>query len=396
MSVLSIPPFDTKSISELVVGALQEKGWAHLVPFVLSAKAVRRWDFDTWIGAFYFVSSEKNYLRLFFSTSTNDAALVDFVCVSDGVTTTSFADGAWQINSLQGFSVQEALRSKAKLTVRFFESPRVWDSIYYACSVGVAAESQGDEYLFYSLSPEKSLINPRVVYKKSSFKAVKVDRSELLTAHLLKTAHHRVSGREMKAFLARALPRPEPDGKTLFISLEAEKRVWVNQLECLSKFIREVQPSRIVFNGMTAPVAGREHCNFPEQEAHEKSLIDAIMAASGWNCEVVNIFGYSFHDKLNEIRKCSFFLTPGGSAFVIPSVLGIPGVISANASMINWRRDLDGAAVARMPVEAITDVPSEKGIYDYSWGGPNESLSFHIDEATFLNVALSNYRATLS
>lgn len=395
MSVLSISPFDTKSISELVVSALRKKGWAHLIPSVLSAKTVRRWDVDTWVGAFYFVTTEQDYTRVFFSALPDGSELTNFVSVEGGVATTSFPEGAWQISDLQGFSLKDALRSKAKLIVNFFNNPRVWDSIYYACSVGVEAERGGQDYLFYNLSAEKSLLNPRVIFQKSNFRPVKVDQSELLTAHVLRAAHFNVGGKEICEFMRRMLPVDTPVKKALFISLEAEKRVWVNQRDCLSKFIREAEPSRIVFNGMTAPVAGRSYCSFQEQEGHEQRLISDIMAASGWECEVVNTFGYTMHEKLHEIRKCSFFLTPGGSAFVLPSIMGIPGVISANTTMINWGRELDGDQVVRMPLGSIVDVPQEKGLYTYAWGGENESLSFQIDEGSFLDIALSHYRATV-
>lgn len=394
ISPLSYSPFDTESITSCVKDAMQKKGWGHLLPFVDSAKTVRRWDFDTWVGSFFFVAGERDYLRVFFSTLVGDHEIVNYVSWRGGEVETSFSEGAWPIKELQGFSPTEALRSDAKLIVRVFNNPRIWDSIYNACSAGVAAERAEDTYLFYTLVAEKSLLNPRVFFKNASFRPVKVDASELLTAHVVRTAHHYVDGGEIRDFMKRMLPVPTPAGRTVFISLEAEKRAWVNQRECISRFLREARPDKVVFNGMASPVAGRAHCDFAEQEKHERGLIADIISSSGLSLEVVNMFGYTFHEKVNEVRKCSFFLAPGGSAFVLPSLFGIPGVVFANTTMIDWRRDLDGPSVVRVPKESITDLPDQKGLYSYTWGAANESVSFRIEEAAFLESALPLYRAT--
>ncbi|MDB5374275.1 MAG: hypothetical protein JWP04_2917 [Belnapia sp.] len=209
-------------------------------------------------------------------------------------------------------------------------------------------------------------------------------------------AEHNQAARSLRTSLAP--PRPAlAEGLEVFISLEFEKRVWVEQAEGLLALFRHiaarVAPLTVHVNGMTGVGFAAENAGISTHFAEVTRREAAVIA--GWRaalpgCGFRHLAGLDLTAKLAAIAGCGFAATPGGTAALIACLGGVPGVYYSHpgqhrhfASLLRMYED--GLLIGRDSTRPDT---AAQGAFDYSWAGLG-GQSYSIPPDAFLAEALA-------
>ncbi|MBL6456381.1 hypothetical protein JMJ55_13690 [Belnapia sp. T6] len=201
------------------------------------------------------------------------------------------------------------------------------------------------------------------------------------------------------ALLATTPPvPPDPDELRLFVSLDLEKRVWVEQEEgflALFQALRPRAPRLAVFlNGMTGVIGeqGPEALDaaFPAIAGRERAIMARWQDAMGEGFALHFLNGRDIASKVAAIRGCDAFAAPGGTAAFIATLAGLPGLFWSHPALFgHFASQHRGFAEARPIGQAtIRPAPEAEGVHRYEWGGAG-NLSYAIAPADFLAEALA-------
>ncbi|MGK7870615.1 hypothetical protein [Falsiroseomonas sp. E2-1-a20] len=180
----------------------------------------------------------------------------------------------------------------------------------------------------------------------------------------------------------------------IFLSLDLEKRVWIEQRAVLGSAIRKLKKcfniSTIYINGMTAP-AKLDDCEdfFGEiKRLEEAFILDLCSEISG--VDFVHLHGCSLGTKVSAARHCHYFISPLGSAALIPMCNGVPGISYGTESFVKTGVQLlppSSAQVLLIPTENVRAIHDDLSAMKYKWStNTPQGTSYSIDEAYFLRI----------
>lgn len=168
----------------------------------------------------------------------------------------------------------------------------------------------------------------------------------------------------------------------LLISLDFEKRIWVNQEDGLRKVITYLREKydkvTILLNGMTGTEFGYISEGIKNLINNEKIIAENI--CNELDVNLISLAGMSLSDKCDFISSSDMFIAPIGSASMLPSlVLKKPGLVVGNRSMITEPeyRQYALETVWSPPIDSIKDMADIKGAI--RWHKKKETLSYYID-----------------
>lgn len=175
----------------------------------------------------------------------------------------------------------------------------------------------------------------------------------------------------------------------LMISLELEKRNWLNQVDLYQKTLltlsKQFKDICLVINGMTGYEFSQNSSNMAKVIEYEKTLIDEITQACPLT--VIDLAGKTLREKTELIADIDMFIAPIGSATILPAlILQKPGMTVGyrNRFKPHFRNYITEATWVPPP-EAITDFPEIEGeIKNAGWKNSGMTVSYSIDEEAFL------------
>lgn len=188
----------------------------------------------------------------------------------------------------------------------------------------------------------------------------------------------------------RARPRPAGGPFVLAVSLELEKRVWVEQVEgiaqVLALLLAHHPQVELMVNGMTAPVSKPPEDPFADIAAREREAMAAICARLPGPVTLRHLHGLTLLEKAAALHQASYFIGPVGSASLLPLTLGLPGLLYGNRQAmlsVGWMfepRD----RLTFLPIQLIRPVAAALGMRAYGWARGLQSGSYSIEPAAFL------------
>ena len=145
-----------------------------------------------------------------------------------------------------------------------------------------------------------------------------------------------------------ARPHPPGEGFTVLVSLEVEKRQWIEQVEGIGEFLLvlrdRVGAVHVLVNGMTANANGWIDPRFKVIEESESAIIETWRSRLGPGVRIDHLSGMTAADKAAAIRHADFFLAPAGSAALLPCLLDVPGVMYGVKNFIDQMQPLKDVA----------------------------------------------------
>lgn len=389
LKLLQIDPQQTEELKGELLNHAKDKVSLDVFDVINRANVIRRIDFNVWTASYLAVVSEKCYVRLYISTLPENGINIKWILYTHGSYSGNYAQDSWHFKThLRDISLKNIIESPAALCVHVFENDRIFDSLQHACHFGKTLASP--KKIYFSLEEHRCLVNPKSFYKSTDVEAIEVDRDTVKNSHQIKAISLPPGCKSIIEFGKIAFGESRPTSSCLLISLDAEKRIWTNQKECLSRLISIIKPERVYLNGMTAAASGKPQPNSLKQEEFELQLMVEIIRESGVDVDFVSLYNKTIEQKVEAFKNVSFFIAPGGSAFLIPNIMGIPGIIVGNKSNSQWRNDFDNPRVKRVAISAITE-RDEPGFNRYSWGFDSDYVSYEIDPDVLVSLYTENF-----
>ncbi len=215
-----------------------------------------------------------------------------------------------------------------------------------------------------------------------------------------------LAARRLRDCLLAATPAPAPDPEELrlFVSLDFEKRVWVEQEEGFLALFRALRPRArrlaVFLNGMTGVVGAQQPealaAAFPLIAEREAAVASRWRAAMGEGFALHALNGRDIAGKVAAIRGCNAFTAPGGTAAFIATLAGLPGIFWSHPELHRHFASQHGifADALPLPRETVRPAPDAEGVHRYDWGGAG-NLSYAMAPADFLAEALARIEPIL-
>ncbi len=192
-----------------------------------------------------------------------------------------------------------------------------------------------------------------------------------------------------KSFIeyASSCKTPKIQGNfVILISLELEKRIWVNQVEVYkavtAKLLNKFSSLTIIVNGMTGKEYGEESREVKKMIEKERVLVKEMF--HGFDVDLIDLSGQTLRVKSKYISIIDMFIAPIGSATILPSLIfEKPGMTVGYTSRFtpSYRSYvLDSTWIP--PPESIEDFPDING--EISWPVPGQAISYSIDQGAFM------------
>lgn len=186
-----------------------------------------------------------------------------------------------------------------------------------------------------------------------------------------------------------------PNASHLFLTVEAEKRVWKEQDDAVPRLLSKLRsdvgaPLTVIVNGMTAPFGGSAPDKFQSVFDFETTIVDTIRARSPADTTFVRAFGLTIRQKLVLARSCAFSIGPVGSGSIVPIILGMPGISYHNKFFLDTYLPIDPTGVMRIDENNIVNCVDAVGI-DPKFGA-KQTTGYSIDASYFVEVALQHFR----
>ncbi|MEI6158899.1 MAG: hypothetical protein WCP77_03605 [Roseococcus sp.] len=300
--------------------------------------------------------------------------------------------------------------SKIKRFRFILTNMRVFDGLATCAKLGLLAERiPGFRFHTLELHSHRALVDPRSLPLGALFEGATLDlrgprppatppTDEAPPEHLIYSTVYLYGGMRgnLRKGLDRLFPRPSPPGAadptfTLAISLELEKRVWVEQVEALAGVLRLLQAHHprvaLMVNGMTSPALEPNRENFADIAEQERQAIGAMLAGLPGSIPVLHLHGHTILEKSEALARANYFIGPIGSASLLPLALGIPGLVYGSAEGVKAARWMieprDGIRI--FPPRHVTSAPEAKGARRYSWARGFQSISYSMDPEVFVD-----------
>ncbi len=205
----------------------------------------------------------------------------------------------------------------------------------------------------------------------------------------------------LERLFARQREAPREPGRpfTLGISLDFEKRVWVEQVEAISRLLRLILAQyprlELLVNGMAAPALESGRDAFADVAERERDAIAGMLAALPPGIEVRHLHGETLATKSEAFARAAFFIGPVGSASLLPLALGTPGLVYGSAAALKhvgaWQTE--GREQMRvLPPQHVSIVQDAAGARSYRWAQGYQSQSYSIPPEVFLDHAAAELR----
>ncbi|MFD3389351.1 hypothetical protein [Alteromonas macleodii] len=178
----------------------------------------------------------------------------------------------------------------------------------------------------------------------------------------------------------------------IFVSLELEKRVWLNQEEVIRQVVNELKKSyqsiSLVVNGMTGTCQGIDK-KVEKVINKEKQIVQQL--TSQLDVAVEDLSGRDLFDKYTAIKECHFYIAPIGSATMLPSLLiELPGITVGNTEMLS-------SQFYRGFVSDNTFIPNTTSVTDdndlsqglINWPTLKEKISYTVDQSVIIREVLN-------
>jgi len=191
-----------------------------------------------------------------------------------------------------------------------------------------------------------------------------------------------------------------PDSFAMVISLDLEKRKWVNQVEVLKECIRIAKgiygDIRIILNGMCAPIGGMDMA-LKAIVDFEVQVFNEIVSGLGPDSSI-SLSGLTFESKIPVLARANFFVVPLGTpSLILSHLLRKPGMVVCNKEFARnqWHKQHTDAANWIPDESMLEDIDSKSlGMGDLShFGARTYTLtSYRVNAEAFL----ADYRRFVS
>lgn len=316
----------------------------------------------------------------------------------------ALADGeklAADAKRLQAVARQSRLTSIARFRFRI-DNARVFDSLATCAKLRRLNEASPD-FRFHVLEVDKrrSLLDPAELPLGALFQnAAREERKPAVGGppehHIFSTIY--LSG-GMKGGLRKGLdplfedirrqPRPAGGPFILAVSLELEKRVWVEQVEGIAQvlglLLAHHSRLELMVNGMTASVLKPPEDPFADIAEREREALGHICARLPGLITLRHLHGQTLPEKCAALSHASYFIGPVGSASLLPLALSLPGLVYGSPEAmrsVRWMIE-PGDRLAMLPPELVQPVPAALGMRAYNWARELQSASYSIQPAAF-------------
>ena len=188
----------------------------------------------------------------------------------------------------------------------------------------------------------------------------------------------------------------DPGTFRLGVAIELEKRVWVQQIPALGALfeclLSKVPSCEVYVIGMTGSTLQKELGKFQTIYEREALVIQAWSKQFQGRIQFRHLFGLSLQEKIPLLSQMDFFVAPAGTAAVIPSLAGVPGVCYSHPQLSDaFRAHLapfsDVAYICR---SKTTDARDVTGLIDYEWA-KDDGFSYGIAVDDFLDECLPHF-----
>jgi hypothetical protein len=222
---------------------------------------------------------------------------------------------------------------------------RVFDSLATTAKLGLLAEALPD-FRFHTLEIDagRALVDPRsfplgALFAEASLAGPDGKAKVAAPEHIIVSAlylqggmrNHLRKGLDRLFEAERQPPRPADTPFTLAISLDFEKRAWVEQAEAVSLVLALLLAHHprveLMSSGMTAAALEPERDRFADIAEREGRAIEAMLARLPAPVVVHRLHGQTIPQKARALARATYFLGPVGSASLLPLALGLPGVM---------------------------------------------------------------------
>lgn len=226
-----------------------------------------------------------------------------------------------------------------------FLSERVYDSLQAVQHFQTARAAWKDiENLEIIVVPEVSIAGSEIVAQALDHPVILVDKTQLAalqtdpdTDFIASFDWHWSSKStatiENLTRMLRGLkiaPSEKTGGKRLFLSLELEKRIWVEQFEVLLSAVEFLKTEygfdTVIINGMTAPEGLPKEQPFFEEIARREDDFARDLQGKVSGVAVETTRRMTLKQKISHITSCSYFIAPAGSAALLPILCDVPGI----------------------------------------------------------------------
>lgn len=184
------------------------------------------------------------------------------------------------------------------------------------------------------------------------------------------------------------------DRKSVFIALELEKRVWLEQKPVLVAALQELSRrygfTHVYLNGMTAPPALESAASFFEEVrgVEENFMRDILQDAP--NVSVTHLHRATLSDKIKALLLCEYFIAPAGSASLLPIVCRVPGICFGLSDFLIVSKKLlptQNGEVHVIDPKLAVPLSGDMSIQKYSWStNTPQGRSYSISENEFMRI----------
>lgn len=317
-----------------------------------------------------------------------------------------------EADRLHAIFLREGLREIGRF--RFvLDNGRVFDGLATCAKLALLAEELPD-FRFHTLEllARVALLDPRSLPLGRLFDGAVVELQggnrpgHVPPEHVIRSSLYLQGG--MRSNFHQGLERlfapqrqaargPEP-AFILGVSLDFEKRVWVEQVEVLARVLRLIRAHHarieLLVNGMAAPALGPGLEHYADVGGRERDAIATILAGLPPGITVRHLHGETLLAKSEAFARAAYFIGPVASASLLPLALGTPGLVYGSAAAlkgVGWLTD-PSDRLSVFPTEHVTGVDGAAGARRYRWATGWTSQSYSIPPDLFLAHVAADLR----
>lgn len=278
-----------------------------------------------------------------------------------------------------------------------FDHPRPLDSLkQILCAAVVAKEDSEVRYHAY-VDYNRVFFEPDEIFKSLGIELDVEKEPDFGKYHVVRRIYRNFR-RDDRQYFPKMFGERQSKPSHIFISLEAEKRVWKEQEEGLAGFLNAVrekvgEPLRVLVNGMTASYNGYVPASFKDIDEREVEIIEQLKKLGPADTVFERVFGETVQAKIEAARSCSFYAGPLGTAAMVASLLGMPGITFHNTHFIKAVRAIDPQGSRRIDPDHIENLPDQLGVapkFDEL-----QTISYSIDPEYFIETARTQFVRTV-
>lgn len=196
------------------------------------------------------------------------------------------------------------------------------------------------------------------------------------------------------------IPPTSGDGRfNVFISIEAEKRQAINQLNLFSEILRRLSGRHkinVFVNGMTGNIEGADE--FSAVKLFEEDIIQKLRSFFP-TVGFLHMHGWTFEEKAKKCSELHFHISPLGTAMLIPLCLNVPGIVYNSPAMMSqflWLLKVMPSRTKPVPLDWVSASDQDLAINKYAWGhSDNSRTSYFVDVEKIADMVDVEFDAAL-